>query len=80
MRSPQEVTDRLLALATSRFGERAANLTAGDDLYASLHIDSMEAMSLLTDVEEAFNIEIPDYELQGVRTLSSIAALVARRL
>jgi len=75
-----ELIDRLLEMAKARFGARANTLTAGDDLYASLNIDSMEAMELLTDLEEEFDIEIPDYELQDVRTLASIAGLVERRL
>ncbi len=74
------ILDRLLQLARRRFGPRAEQLTAGDDLYASLGIDSMQAMSLLTSIEEEFGIEIPDYELQGLRTMSSLAAIVARRL
>ena len=73
------ITDRLLSLARERFGARAATLSAGDDLYAGLGIDSMQAMSLLTAVEDAFDVEIPDYELAEVRTLASIAAIVARR-
>lgn len=74
------ITQRLIELARARFGERAASLTPGDDLYASLGIDSMAAMSLLTAIEEAFEIEVPDYELQGVRTIASLADVVSRRL
>ncbi|MFM2162038.1 MAG: hypothetical protein RLZZ383_1550 [Pseudomonadota bacterium] len=75
----EAITDRLLTLARERFGARAQTLSAGDDLYASLGIDSLQAMSLLTDVEDAFDVEIPDYEIADVRTLASIAGIVARR-
>ena len=75
----EAITDRLLQLARERFGDRAETLTAGDDLYASLGIDSLQAMTLLTAVENAFDIESPDYELADVRTLASIAGIVARR-
>ena len=74
------VTERLLTLARERFGDRAEGLSAQDDLYEALGIDSLEAMNLLTDLEEAFDVEIPDYELQSVRTFASIAALVVDRL
>ncbi|MCB9682675.1 MAG: acyl carrier protein [Alphaproteobacteria bacterium] len=74
------VLDRLLQLARDRYGARAEQLHAGDDLYAALQIDSMEAMDLLTALEETFDVEIPDYELQEVRTLSSIAEIVRQRL
>ena len=80
MTTAQAVIDRLLQLARERYGTRAANLSATDDLYAALDIDSMEAMELLTDLEETFSVEIPDYELQDVRTFASIAQIVERRL
>jgi acyl carrier protein len=74
------IVRRLLELARERFGERAATLSASDDLYEALGIDSMQAMDLLTSLEETFDVEIPDYELQGVRTFASIAEIVERRL
>lgn len=80
MTTPDPVLDTLLGLCRTRFGARAATLQPGDDLYDALGIDSMQAMDLLTDLEEAFDVEIPDYELQDVRTLASIAGVVRARL
>lgn len=74
------VLAKILELARQRFGARADALDPGDDLYAALAIDSMQAMELLTGLEHAFRIEIPDYELQDVRTIASIAAIVRKRL
>ncbi len=45
-----------------------------------LGIDSYQAMELLTDLEEAFHVEIPDYELQGVTTFGGLAEVIARRV
>jgi acyl carrier protein len=80
MNNHLDLVDRLLTLARERYGERASQLTAGDDLYEALQMDSMEAMDLLTALEDAFDVEIPDYELQDVRTIASIAEIVGRRL
>jgi len=49
-------------------------------MFEVLGIDSLQAMDLLTDLEEAFDVEIPDYELQGVNTLGGLAALIAERV
>lgn len=70
---------RLAELAAARFGERAAQLGAEDDLFEVLGIDSLAALDLLTDLEDAFGVEIPDYELQGVTTLGGLAAVIRRR-
>lgn len=66
-------------LATQRFGPRAANLGPHDDLFEALGIDSLQALDLLTDLEEAFGIEIPDYEVRGVTTLAGLGEVIGRR-
>ena len=75
-----QILDRLRALAATRFGPAAATMAADADLFEALGIDSLQALDLLTDLEGAFGIEIPDYELQGVTTLAGLAEVVERRL
>lgn len=71
---------RLRELALKRFGPEAAALADDADMFDVLGIDSMQALDLLTDLEEAFDVEIPDYELQGVHTLAGLAAVIEARL
>ncbi len=75
-----DVLPRLLSLAATRFGKSVDALSAGDDFFESLGIDSVEAMSMITALEERFGIEIPDYEVQDVRTFEDLAAVIARRV
>ena len=75
-----DIQTRLIELASKRFQKDASALQPDDDFFDRLGINSFEAMELLTDVEEAFGIEIPDYELQGVTTFSALANLIERRL
>lgn len=75
-----ELVTRLKTLAVQRFGASAEALTPGDDLFEVLGIDSLQALDLLSDLEDAFDVEIPDYEVQGVHTLEGLAALIGRRL
>jgi len=78
--SPPDITARLLALAGERYGRAPGTLGADDDFFHALGIDSLQALDLLTRIEEAFGVEVPDYELQGVTTFSGLAAVIARRL
>jgi acyl carrier protein len=75
-----DVLPRLLTLAAERSGKNASQLSPGDDLFDALGIDSVEAMSLVTALEERFGVEIPDYEVQDVRTFEELAAVIARRV
>lgn len=72
--------DTLLTLAAERFGRDRSVLRAEDDFFEALEIDSVDAMTLLTAVEERFGVEIPDYEVQDVRTFAALAAVIQRRL
>lgn len=71
--------ERLTQLAAERFGPAASTLPANADLFEHLGIDSLQALDLLTDLEEAFDVEIPDYEVQGVNTLEGLSALIEAR-
>jgi acyl carrier protein len=73
-------TQRLIELAAKRFQRDAANLSAEDDFFEALGIDSLQALDLLTDLEDAFDVEIPDYELQGMNTFKQLAEVIGRRL
>lgn len=75
-----KVLDQLLTLAAERFHRERAELRADDDLFDTLDIDSMQALSLLSALEEKFAVEIPDYEVQDVRTFAELADVVASRL
>ncbi len=74
--NPNDTSARLMTLAAKRFRVDASTLAPEDDFFEKLQIDSLQALELLSDVEEAFGVEIPDYELQGVVTFAALAAKI----
>jgi acyl carrier protein len=77
--SPTTV-QRLIALAADRFGKHAGELDAESDLFEALGIDSVQVLELLSELELAFDVEIPDYELRDVRTFAGLATQIDKRL
>lgn len=75
-----DITNKLLELAAKRFSADTTGMAPTDDFFERLGIDSYQAMELLTDLEEHFDVEIPDYELQGVNTFGGLAAIIEQRL
>jgi len=75
-----QLTKRLIDLAGIRFERDTSELAAADDFFEKLGIDSFQAMELMTDLEEEFDIEIPDYELQGVNTFEKLAVVIEARI
>lgn len=80
MPSLQEVTDEVLQLAAAHFKVPRAELAPDDDFFKKLGIDSLQALALLSRIENHFHIELPDYELQGVTDFRTLAARIHARL
>lgn len=74
------VTARILDLARRRFGLGADALAPKDDLLGALGIDSVQALELLSALEAELGVELPDWELQDVRTFDDLARRVQDRL
>ena len=74
-----EALDRLIRLAAKKYGADASTLRADDDVFEKLGIDSFQAAELMSELELEFDVEIPDYELQGVKTFGALAAVIDKR-
>ena len=72
--------DEILNLAAAHFKVPRERLTADDDFFKTLGIDSLQALDLLTRIEQHFRIELPDYELQGVSDFRTLASRIQARL
>jgi len=71
---------RVMSLAAARFEIEAATLTPEADVFESLAIDSMQVLELLSELELELDVQIPDYELRGVKTFAELAKVIDRRL
>lgn len=80
MRTPDQTVDEILSLAATHFKVPREKLTPDDDFFKTLGIDSLQALDLLTRIEHHFNIELPDYELQGVSDFRTLATRIQSRL
>lgn len=80
MPSLQETTAEVLRLAAAHFRVPREQLAPEDDFFKKLGIDSLQALDLLTRLENHFHIELPDYELQGVSDFRTLAARIQARL
>lgn len=74
-----EVLEKLIALSAKRYGADPTTLAAEDDIFDKLKIDSFQAVELMSELEMEFDVEIPDYELQGVRSFGALAEAIDKR-
>lgn len=80
MRTLDQTLDEILALAAVHFKVPRERLRPDDDFFQTLGIDSLQALDLLTRLEQHFHVELPDYELQGVSDFRTLAGRIQSRL
>jgi len=80
MRTIEQTTQEILDLATRQFKVPSGSLAADDDFYKKLGIDSLQALEMLSRLENHFRIELPDYEVQGVSDFKTLAQRIQARL
>jgi acyl carrier protein len=80
MATIENTTDEVLKLAAAHFKVPREQLSADDDFFKKLNINSLQALDLLTRLEQHFRIELPDYELQGVSDFRTLAERIQSRL
>jgi acyl carrier protein len=80
MRTIEQTTQEILELATRQFKVAEGSLAPDDDFYKKLGIDSLQALEMLSRLENHFRIELPDYEVQGVSDFKTLAQRIQARL
>jgi acyl carrier protein len=80
MKTLDQTTEEILGLTALHFKVPREQLSPGDDFYRKLKIDSLQALDLLTRLENHFGIELPDYEVQGVTDFRTLASRIQARL
>jgi acyl carrier protein len=80
MTTLEKTTDEVLGLAAAHFKVPRDQLSPNDDFFKKFGINSLQALDLLTRLEQHFHIELPDYELQGVSDFRTLAERIQSRL
>jgi acyl carrier protein len=80
MPTSDQTVSGILDLAAAHFKVPREKLSPDDDFFKTLGIDSLQALELLTRIENHFHIELPDYELQGVTDFRTLASRIQSRL
>jgi acyl carrier protein len=80
MRTIEQTTQEVLDLASRHFQVPSGSLAPEDDFFKKLGIDSLQALELLSRLENHFGIELPDYEMQGVSDFRTLASRIQSRL
>jgi acyl carrier protein len=79
MSQTQEIFESIKQHLEGR-GIDGEKVTMKADLLGDLDLDSLDTMEMTLGIEERFGIEIPDAELEDLRTIGDAVGLVERKL
>ncbi|HST10053.1 MAG TPA: acyl carrier protein [Terriglobales bacterium] len=80
MPTEEKTLNEIMELAAKHFKVSRDKLQPDEDFFKTLDIDSLQALDLLTRLENHFHVELPDYELQGVTDFRTLAERIYARL
>lgn len=71
------VLETLKEIIADAMGNRlkieASDINESTEFIADLHADSVDIATIICDIEDEFNIEIEDDQLEGIETVGDVA-------
>ncbi len=75
-----ELETRLRAIVAEQLGVDLADVTSNADILDDLGADSLDVVEMMMSIEDAFDIEVPDQELEAMRTIGDVERYVTAAL
>lgn len=79
MWTSDKIRDELIALFRQH-AQPGTDIKASSHLVADLGIDSLGVMEVIADIEDKFQLSIPDESLQGLETIGDVVASIEAKL
>ncbi len=72
------VLEKLKAILSDQFDVDEDSITNDTDLSEDLGADSLDVVDLLMSIEDEFEVEIPDSEVENIKTVGAIVAYIEK--
>ena len=70
------VLEKIKVILAEQFDVEESTLQNDTDLQADLGADSLDVVDLLMSIEDEFEIEIPDEEIENIRTVGDLVTYI----
>lgn len=70
------VFEKLKSILSDQFDAEEDSITADTNLADDLGADSLDVVDLLMSIEDEFEIEIPDTEVENIKTVGAIVEYI----
>jgi acyl carrier protein len=72
--------ERIREIVAGQLGVEANEVVAEASILDDLGADSLDVVELVMALEEEFDIEVPDEDVEGMRTVADVEAYVSTRV
>lgn len=70
------VLEKIRAILAEQFEVDPEEITMETSIEDDLHADSLDVMDLLMSVEDEFNLDIPDEEVENLKTVGAVVEYI----
>lgn len=70
------VLEKVKAILAEQFDVEEDKVTADTDLQEDLGADSLDVVDLLISIEDEFGVEVPDDEIENIKTVGSLVSYI----
>ncbi len=70
------VLEKVKSILADQFDVEEDKITAETDLQEDLGADSLDVVDLLMSIEDEFEIEIPDEEIENIKTVGALVSYI----
>lgn len=70
------VLEKVKAILSEQFDVDEDKITAETDLQEDLGADSLDVVDLLMSIEDEFDVEVPDEEIENIKTVGSLVSYI----
>lgn len=70
------VLEKVKAILAQQFDVEEDKVTADTDLQEDLGADSLDVVDLLMSIEDEFGVEVPDDEIENIKTVGSLVSYI----
>ncbi len=70
------VLEKVKSILAEQFDVEEDKITAETDLQEDLGADSLDVVDLLMSIEDEFDVEVPDEEIENIKTVGSLVSYI----
>ena len=70
------VLEKVKAILAEQFDVEEDKITADTDLQEDLGADSLDVVDLLMSIEDEFVVEVPDEEIENIKTVGALVSYI----